>query len=133
MAVKRVQEDGRRCILDIEAQASRSETLRCDAVSDGYAQGVRQIKQTDLNPVYLFISPPSMDALKARLQGRGTDAEAAVQKRLATATKEIEYAQTGAHDAVIVNGDLDETYNKFKKVALGDAVQCDALPDVLSN
>lgn len=106
---------------------------RCDAATDGDVQGVRQIKQTELNPVYLFISPPSMDALKARLRGRGTDAEAAVQKRLATARKEIEYAQTGAHDAVIINGDLEETYDKFKRVALGDTVQSDALPELLSN
>ncbi|KAF8892112.1 guanylate kinase/L-type calcium channel beta subunit [Infundibulicybe gibba] len=101
--VRSVQQQGRRCILDIEAQ------------------GVRQIKATNLNPVYLFISPPSMTALRSRLQNRGTESEAAVQKRLATALKEIQYAKgPQVHDLVIVNDDLDRAYSLFKKVALGE-------------
>ncbi|KAF8200379.1 guanylate kinase/L-type calcium channel beta subunit [Pholiota molesta] len=109
--VRQVQEQGRRCILDIEAQ------------------GVRQIKNTNLNPVYLFISPPSLKALRERLQKRGTETEAAVQKRLATALAEIEYAkQPNAHDLVIVNDDFDRAYDLFKKVALGEEIVSDPLP-----
>ncbi|KAJ7634195.1 guanylate kinase/L-type calcium channel beta subunit [Mycena polygramma] len=109
--VRLVQEQGRRCILDIEAQ------------------GVRQIKASALDPIYLFISPPSMSALRARLQGRGTETEASVQKRLATALKEIEYAkQPNVHDLVIVNDNLDRAYELFKKVALGEDIIADALP-----
>ncbi|KAF5383650.1 hypothetical protein D9615_003669 [Tricholomella constricta] len=111
--VRQVQQLGRRCILDIEAQ------------------GVRQIKNTNLNPVYLFISPPSMAALRARLQQRGTETEAAVQKRLATALKEIEYAKVpNIHDLVIVNDDLDRAYELFKKVALGEQIAGDTLPSL---
>ncbi|RDX54325.1 guanylate kinase [Polyporus arcularius HHB13444] len=110
MTVREIQKSGRRCILDIEAQ------------------GVRQIKATSLNPVYLFISPPSLAELRQRLQGRGTETEAAVAKRLATALKEIEYAKEGAHDIVIVNDDLDRAYEKFARVALGEPVTSDSLP-----
>jgi len=109
--VRKVTDGGRRCLLDIESQ------------------GVRQIKQTDLNPVYLFISPPTKEALRARLQGRGTETEASVAKRLATALKEIEFAkEKGAHDLIIVNDDIDRAYELFKKVALGDEIVSDELP-----
>ncbi|KAF8902955.1 guanylate kinase [Gymnopilus junonius] len=108
--VRHVQQQGKRCILDIEAQ------------------GVRQIKKTDLSPVYLFISPPSLAALRARLQKRGTETEASVQKRLATALSEIQYAKEGAHDLVIVNDDLDRAYELFKKVAQGEQITTDTLP-----
>ena len=92
-------------------------------------QGVRQVKATDLNPVYLFISPPSLAELRQRLQGRGTESEAAVAKRLATALKEIAYAKTpGIHDVVIVNDDLERAYTLFEKVALGEKVDGDVLP-----
>ena len=91
-------------------------------------QGVRQVKATDLNPVYLFVSPPSLAELRARLQGRGTETEAAVAKRLATALKEVEYAKEGAHDLVIVNEDLDRAYEKFRRVALGEPITPDNLP-----
>jgi guanylate kinase len=101
-----------------------------DALSlTGRIQGVRQIKQTDLNPVYLFLSPPSLSALRSRLAGRGTDSEAAVTKRLATALKEIDYAkQPSVHDLVIINDDLDRAYALFEKVALGEKVESDVLP-----
>lgn len=48
--------------------------------------------------MYLFISPPSLSALRDRLRGRGTESEASVAKRLAMALKEIDYAKEDAHD-----------------------------------
>ena len=86
------------------------------------------MKKTDLNPVYLFVSPPSLTALRARLQGRGTESEEAVAKRLKMALKEVDYAKEGAHDLVIVNDDLDRAYGLFKKVALGEKITGDTLP-----
>ena len=74
-----------------------------------------------------------MSVLKARLNGRGTDTEEAIQKRLTTAIKEIEYATSGAHDIVIVNDSLEKAYEKFEKVALGEDVQSDVLPRLLDS
>ena len=91
-------------------------------------QGVRQIKQTQLNPVYLFISPPTLSQLRNRLRGRGTETETTLAKRLSTALKEVEYAKTGAHELVIVNDDLDRAYALFEKVALGEKIEGDRLP-----
>ncbi|KAI0065640.1 guanylate kinase [Artomyces pyxidatus] len=111
MAVQSIADSGRRCILDIEVQ------------------GVRQIKTTSLDPVYLFISPPSMSVLRTRLVGRGTETDAAVEKRMKTALNEIAYAkEPGAHDVVIVNDDLDRAYQLFKRVALGEKIEGDTLP-----
>jgi len=110
MTVREITGTGRRCILDIEAQ------------------GVRQIKKTNLNPVYLFISPPSLTALRGRLRSRGTESEASVAKRLAAALREIEYAKEGAHDYVIVNDDLDRAYELLRRVALGEEITSDPLP-----
>ncbi|KAJ8094348.1 guanylate kinase [Marasmius tenuissimus] len=109
--VHAVEKQGRRCILDIEAQ------------------GVRQIKATNLNPVYCFIAPPSLKALRDRLQGRGTETDASVQKRLSIALKEIEYAkEPNVHEVVIVNDDVERAYQLFKQVALGDKITGDSLP-----
>lgn len=109
--VRDVELQGRRCILDIEAQ------------------GVRQIKNTKLNPIYCFISPPSLSSLRTRLQGRGTETETSIQKRLTMALKEVAFAkEPGVHDLVIVNDDLDRAYELFKKVALGEKTDGDTLP-----
>ncbi|KAG9312878.1 guanylate kinase [Chiua virens] len=112
-AIHAVRKSGRRCILDIDSQ------------------GVKQVKKTDLNPVYLFIAPPNMATLRGRLRGRGTDSEDAIQKRLATSLAEIEYArESGTCDYVIVNGDLDRAYASFKKLALGEHIESDAIPSL---
>lgn len=93
------------------------------------AQGVQQIKKTELNPVYLFISPPTIKTLRRRLQVRATDTESAIQKRLAIALNEIQYAkQPNIHDIVIVNDDLDRTYEQLRNVALGERIVGDTLP-----
>ncbi len=76
------------------------------AILDIDAQGVKLIKANHpaLNPVYIFISPPSFSTLKQRLVGRGTETEESVTKRLTMAAKEMEYArEKGAHDWIIVN------------------------------
>ncbi|KAI0305974.1 guanylate kinase [Multifurca ochricompacta] len=110
-AIASIIKSGKRCILDIEVQ------------------GVRQIKETDLNPVYCFISPPTLSILRDRLVSRGTESEAAVQKRLKTALFEIDYAKLlGTHDYIIVNDDLDRAYTLFKSVAFGELVSGDPLP-----
>jgi len=110
-AIASIVESGRRCILDIEVQ------------------GVRQIKNTDLNPVYCFIAPPSLPILRERLVGRGTETTAAVERRLKTALLELEYAQLpGAHDHIITNDDLDRSYALFKSVAVGYPITSDQLP-----
>ena len=60
-------------------------------------QGVRSIKEKhpNLNPIVVFISPPSLDALRSRLIGRGTETEEALSARLSAALDEIYYARTG--------------------------------------
>lgn len=93
---------------------------------------MRLIKQNHptLNPVFLFVSPPSLSELRTRLVGRGTETEEAVKARLEAALKEIEYAKSDPNvvDYVVVNDDLDRAYALLEKVALGEDAQGDVLP-----
>lgn len=66
---------GRICVLDIEIE------------------GVKQVKSTDLNPLLVFVMPPSIEELERRLRARNTEQEDALRKRLETARKEIEYGE----------------------------------------
>ncbi|MEG0499881.1 MAG: guanylate kinase [Rikenellaceae bacterium] len=70
------------------------------------------------NSLSIFIDPPSVEHLRRRLIGRGTDDEQAIEKRLAKAEKELTYK--GEFDVAIVNDDLtkaeqeiEETVKKF--------------------
>ncbi|KAF3481591.1 uncharacterized protein GIQ15_04350 [Arthroderma uncinatum] len=90
-------------------------------VLDIDVQGVQQIKSNPcIDARYVFIKPPSLGALEERLRGRGTEKEEAIQKRLAQANIELEYADIpGFFDMVIVNDDLEEAYKKFVEFASG--------------
>ncbi|XP_067619539.1 guanylate kinase [Eurosta solidaginis] len=98
MAVRNIQETGKVCVLDIEPQ------------------GVEQIKKTDLNPILVFNNPPTIKDLELRLRKRQSETEESLQKRLASAEKEIEYGLTpGNFHKIIHNVEIDPSYAEFKE------------------
>ena len=74
-------------------------------------KGAKKVKEQFPDAMMIFIEPKSLDVLKARLQGRGTETEEAMQRRLATATEELRYAHE--FDYRIVNDDLDTAVREF--------------------
>jgi len=93
---------------------------------------VRLIKQNhpDLNPIYVFISPPTFGTLKERLEGRATDSKDAIERRLNMALDELAYArQPHSFDCIIVNQDLAKAYEKLRSVIQGEVpVPSDSVP-----
>ncbi|GAA5867755.1 hypothetical protein JCM1840_006681 [Sporobolomyces johnsonii] len=112
-AVNDVTKSGKMCILDIDTQ------------------GVKLIKANHpyLNPLFVFISPPSLASLRTRLVGRGTESETSMSARLAAAIGELEYAKSGAFDVVVVNDDLERAYRVLKGVVCEGKTAGDQLPD----
>lgn len=72
-AVQDVQAQQKVCVLDIEIE------------------GVKQIRDSELKPLLVFIMPPSLEELEKRLTTRNTETAESLQKRLNTATSEIAY------------------------------------------
>lgn len=101
-AVDDVAKQNKICLLDIDMQ------------------GVKSVKKCGIDARFLFLSPPSIDSLRERLVGRGTETEDSIAKRIAAASAELEYAKTGAHDKIIVNDDLDKAYSEFKEFILAE-------------
>jgi guanylate kinase len=75
---------------------------------------VQNVKKSSLQAAFVFIAPPSAEALEKRLRGRGTESEADIQKRLANAAKEMAYGHgEGNFDRILVNDDLLSTFSKL--------------------
>jgi len=68
-------------------------------------QGAQQIRGTMPEAIQVFVAPPSFEVLRARLEGRGTDAPDVVARRLDVARAELR--QQHQFDHLIVNDDLD--------------------------
>ena len=66
----------------------------------------------------VFIQAPSVDVLRERLVGRGTDTPEAIEKRVAKAASEMEFA-AGKFDHVLVNDDLQAAFAEAESI-IGD-------------
>jgi guanylate kinase len=80
-------------------------------------QGARQVRETMPEAVQVFIAPPSEEALRTRLVGRGTDPPDQVEARLRTARAELE-AQ-GEFPHVVVNDRLDDAVDALEQLVRG--------------
>lgn len=67
--------------------------------------GAMKVKKAYPEAVLVFILPPSFEELRNRLTGRGTEAEAVIEKRLETAKKELDLA--AQYDYVIINDSFE--------------------------
>ena len=75
-------------------------------------QGAQQVRKIMLNAMSIFILPPSKEALRSRLMGRGQDSEDIIERRMSEA--ESESSHYGEYDYLVINDDFD--------VALADLV-----------
>jgi guanylate kinase len=76
-------------------------------------QGARQIRESMPEVVQIFIAPPSEDALRARLVGRGTDDADQVAARLATAREEL--GAQGEFGHVVINDRLEDASDALEQ------------------
>ncbi len=74
-------------------------------------QGARQVRRAMPDAVAVFIAPPSREALRARLVGRGTDSSEQVDERLRTAEQELEAQPEFGH--VVVNDRLEQATDEL--------------------
>jgi len=89
-----------------------------DLLLDIDVQGAEQIKSKIPDAVSIFILPPGRDSLEFRLRNRGQDSEEVIQRRLATATREIE--NYGKYDYILINDRLDESIEALKSILLAE-------------
>jgi guanylate kinase len=82
----------------------RSEVERGPVVLEIEVQGARQVREALPSAAQVFIAPPSLEVLRERLVGRGTDSPEGIQARLARAEEEL--AAQGEFGHVVVNDDL---------------------------
>lgn len=80
-------------------------------------QGARQIRASMPEAVQIFIAPPDFDALRSRLEGRGTDSPDAIAQRLSTA--EVEMAAQGEFPNVVVNDDMQTALEELVALVRG--------------
>lgn len=92
-----------------------------DLLLDIDVQGAEQIKRKLPKAVSIFILPPDRRTLEARLRHRSLDAENVIQRRLFTASREIEnYAK---YDYILINDRLEESTEALQAILLAERLK----------
>ncbi|WP_029894330.1 guanylate kinase [Desulfohalovibrio reitneri] len=100
-----------------------------DVLFDIDVQGARQLKESLPAACLIMILPPSRKDLVSRLEARGTDDRATIDKRLDNAAKEL--VQAPLFDYWIVNDDLDRAYEDLRAVYLARKLAPDRDPELV--
>ena len=92
-----------------------------ETLNDGFnvlleidTQGALQIKSKMPESVLIFINPPSYEELVARLKGRHTESDEAIEKRLKFVDFEKENSKE--FDYIIINDEIDNAVNQIKEI-----------------
>ncbi len=85
-----------------------------DVVLEIEVQGARQVRTRRPSACLIFLLPPNLEILEARLRGRGTDDEDVIQRRMALVDRELAAAEI--FDFAVVNDDLDRAVDQVLEV-----------------
>lgn len=99
-AVEDIRNKGKNVLLEIEVK------------------GAMNVKQKCPDGIYIFISPPSINALKERLLKRESESEAEINNRVKLAEYELE--RKDEYDYIVVNDKLDEAVDEIKNIIEGN-------------
>lgn len=83
-------------------------------------QGAMKVRSHYPEGVYIFVLPPSMQELRSRLIGRGTEAPEVVEERLSTAAWEFTHIQK--YNYILLNDDVEKAVCRLE--AIIDAEHC---------
>ncbi len=97
-----------RAFVEENRRAGRDVILEIDV------QGAMRIRARCPEAILVFIAPPSMEELKRRLVGRGTETPEKIEKRFATAGEELRYLPR--YDYVVVNHALGEAVAQMEAI-----------------
>ena len=94
----------------IEERLNRGE----DILLEIDVQGALNVKKKCPEGIFIFLLPPSLDELKRRIEGRGTETPASLERRLKNAVAEIKIGLE--YDYVVVNDTIENAAEKIKAI-----------------
>ncbi len=98
----------------LEVQAKEAAAEGRDIVLSIDVKGARKVKKKIPESISVFIMPPSVEELYARLKGRNTDNNEQLEMRIKEARKEIEASDE--YDYLVVNEDLDQAIEELCEI-----------------
>ena len=92
-----------------------------DLLLDIDEQGAMQLKKTFQEGVFIYLLPPSLDALRMRLQNRGLDSQESIQIRLERARDEMQHFREYTY--ITVNNELNQSLKQLEAVITAERMK----------
>jgi len=95
-----------------------------DVILEIEVHGAKQVRERMPEAVLVFVSPPSLEELKKRIEGRGTESPERIEKRLDRVSMEV--AQIENYDYLVINNSLESAIDdihaimKAEKLRVGE-------------
>lgn len=102
-----------------------------DVILEIEIQGAMQIKKLIPEALFIFIMPPSLNELKKRLVGRGTDTKGKILERFKIAYQEMN--DVTKYNYVVVNDEIDVAADKILSIIKAERCRVDRIEDVFLN
>ena len=93
-----------------------------DVILEIEIQGALKVKEKFPNTLLLFVTPPSAEELRKRLEGRGTETQEVIDGRMKRAIEEAEYMNQ--YDYLVVNDELDVCVEEMHHLIQGEHERC---------
>ena len=84
--------------------------------------GAMQVREKMKDAVFIFIAPPSYDALEKRLVRRGTERNEVIKERLDKAHREIDQAVN--YDYIVINDEVDNAADRIMAIIRAEHARC---------
>lgn len=84
-------------------------------------QGARQVRQFFPEAISVFIAPPSIEALRERLGGRGQDGPEIIERRMRDAQSELSHYPE--YDYLVINDDFQQALSELKAIVLAERLR----------
>ncbi|WP_334072059.1 MULTISPECIES: guanylate kinase [Paenibacillus] len=89
-----------------------------DIILEIEVQGALKVKEKFPEGVFVFLLPPSLDELKGRIQGRGTENQATIDHRMSVAAYEIGLLEN--YDYAVVNDEIDLACKRIESIIVAE-------------
>ncbi len=101
-----------------------------DMILEIDVNGAKQVKKKMPEAISIFVMPPSLEVLKKRLSGRGTESKEVIEERLGEALREIECANN--YDYIIINDKIEEAIDDLLTVILSERLRKDRNKNIIN-
>ncbi|GIP41865.1 guanylate kinase [Paenibacillus sp. J45TS6] len=89
-----------------------------DIILEIEVQGALKVKEKFPEGIFVFLLPPSLDELKDRIQGRGTENQATIDHRMTVAAEEISLLEK--YDYAVVNDEIDLACKRIESIIIAE-------------